>query len=99
MLYAAYVCQPDGDYHDLEAVIEAISPHEAARRAFELAGIHPDDEFPQILIVQDADVHVFTRDDKGCAVTWDADLPRQIRRGPASAIVYVDQLEQDRRRE
>lgn len=65
MRYAAYLCQPDGSHRDLEAVVEAGSPDEAARRAFELAGVHPDDEFPQILIVPDAEVQVFTRDDSG----------------------------------
>lgn len=33
------------------------------------------------------------------AVTWDADLPRQMRSGPGSAIVYVDQAELDRLQE
>ena len=90
MRYAAYLCMPDGDYHDLEEVIEADSPREAAQQAIELAGIHPDDEFPQLLVVPDEEVHTFTRDDVGRAVTWDADLPRQIRKGPARVIVWFD---------
>jgi hypothetical protein len=66
---------PDA-YRDLEVVIEAADPRLAAARAFELAGVHPDEEFPQLLVVPEVQVHVYTRDDAGKAVTADEDLPR-----------------------
>lgn len=85
--FAAYLVLPDGTYRDLELVTEAPNPRAAARRAFELAGIHRDEEFPQVLIVPDDQVYVFGRDDSGAAVTPDEDLPRLIKRGPQTVVL------------
>ena len=90
MRYAAYLLQSDSSYRDLEDTFEAESPREAAQQAFDMLGareLHPDEEFPQLIVVPDAEVHVFTRDDGGRAVTTTEDLPRLMARGPRTSTV------------
>src|SRR5215472_18790341 len=73
--YSAFVALSDGPgrYQELEQTIEADDPRAAAQRAIDLAAIHPDDQFPIILIVEEGQVAVFSRDDGGGAVTPDED--------------------------
>ncbi len=63
--YSAFVALNDGlgHYQELEEVIQAADPR-SAQRAIELAAIHPDDQFPVILMVEERDVSVFSRDDE-----------------------------------
>jgi hypothetical protein len=55
-------------------------PRHAAQQVIDRLQVHPDEEFPELLIVPEDQVHVFTRDDDGRAVTPDEDVPRLIRR-------------------
>jgi hypothetical protein len=87
--FVGYEGGPLGAYRYLEEVIEASDTREAARRAFELAGLHPDEEFPELLIVPEDQVHIFTRDDEGAAVTFEEDLPRLLRKGPKASLGHL----------
>src|SRR5260370_8589789 len=87
MRFAAYLLQTDNSYRDLELTIEAESPHEAAQQAFDGLALHPDEQFPQLLVVPDHQVHVFTRDDEGRAVTVNEDMDRVMAKGPKTASV------------
>jgi hypothetical protein len=91
--YSAFVALSDGPgrYQELEEVIEAPDPRAAAQRAIDLAAIHPDDQFPVILIVEERDVSVFSRDDDGQAVTPTEDFPRLLEKGPT--IVDIGTME------
>ncbi len=88
--YSAFVALGDGPghYQELEEVIEAPDPRAAAQQAIDLATIHPDDQFPVILIVEEQAISIFSRDDDGQAVTPDEDFPRLLAKG--SAVSYVD---------
>jgi hypothetical protein len=89
--YSAFVAVDDGPgrYQELEELIEAPDPRGAAQRAIELAAIHPDEEFPIVLVVEESQVATFSRDDSGLAVTPDEDFPRQLPKGPATIFVRV----------
>ncbi len=87
MRFAAYLLLTDNSYRDLEQTIEADSPREAAQQAFDRLVLHPDEQFPQLLIVPDEQVHVFTRDDEGRAVTTTEDAPRMMAQGPKTVSV------------
>ncbi len=78
-----------GRYQELEETIEADDPRAAAQRAIDLAAIHPDDQFPVILIVEEGQVAVFSRDDDGRAVTPDEDFPRLLEKGPNVVDVHL----------
>jgi len=93
--YSAFAALSDGPghYQELEDVIEADDPRSAAQRAIDLATIHPDDQFPVILIVEEGAVSVFSRDDDGRAVTPDEDFPRLLAKGPN--LVDVHPAEED----
>jgi hypothetical protein len=93
MRYAAYLCLADGTYRDLEQTFEARGPREAARQAFDQLDLHRDEEFPELLVVPDDQVHIFTRDDQGRAVTVTEDMPRAMARGPRSVVVALDPAE------
>jgi hypothetical protein len=88
--YSAFITLDTGPghYQELDNVIEAADPRSAARRAIELAAIHPDDQFPVILIVEERDVSIFTRDDDGQAVTTDEDFARLLAKGPDVMILH-----------
>ncbi len=94
MRYAAYLMLTDDSYRDLEETIEAESPSAAAQETFDHLALHPDEQFPQLLIVPDDQVHVFTRDDKGQALTTTEDVPRMIAKGPKTATItfYANEL-------
>ena len=77
-----------GHYQELEEPIEAADPSTAAQRAIEQSAIHPDDQVPVILIVEERHVSVFSRDDDGQAVTPDEDFPRLLAKRPQAAYVY-----------
>ena len=89
--YSAFVALSDGPgrYQELEQTIEADDPRAAAQRAIDLAAIHPDDQFPVILIVEEEAVSVFSRDDDGRAVTPDEDFPRLLEKGPNVVDVHL----------
>jgi hypothetical protein len=89
--YSAFVALSDGPgrYQELEDTIEAEDPRAAAQRAIDLAAIHPDDQFPVILIVEERDVSVFSRDDAGKAVTSKEDFPRLLAKGPNVVDVHM----------
>jgi hypothetical protein len=88
--YSAFVALSDGRgrYQELEELIEADGPRAAAQQAIDRAAIHPDDQFPVILIVEERHVSVFSRDDDGRAVTPDEDFPRLLAKGPDHIEVY-----------
>ncbi len=88
--YSAFVALSDGPgrYQELEATIEAPDPRRAAQRAIDLAAIHPDDQFPVILIVEERNVSVFSRNDDGQAVTPDEDFSRLSAKGPDTIGIY-----------
>jgi hypothetical protein len=85
-----------GRYQELEELIEAPDPRTAAQQAIKLVHIHPDEEFPIVLVVEESQVAVFSRDDAGLAVTPDEDFPRQLRKGPTTIFVRVPADELDR---
>ena len=89
--YSAFVALSDGPgrYQELEQTIEAEDPCAAAQRAIDLAAIHPDDQFPVILIVEEHDVSVFSRNDEGRAVTSEVDFPRLLAKGPNVVDVHM----------
>jgi hypothetical protein len=89
--YSAFIATNDGPghYQEVEETIEATDPRAAAQRAIDLAAIHPDDEFPVILIVEEGHVAVFSRDDDGRAVTPEEDLPRLMEKGPNLVDVHL----------
>lgn len=89
MYYAVYLLSGDL-YEDLEGTIEAQNPREAAQRAFDQLDIHADEQFPQLIVVPAEEVHVFTRDESGQAVTIMEDLPRMIAKGPRYSVVRFD---------
>jgi len=93
MRHAIYLCTADGSYRDLERTFEAPDARTAAQQAFDLLDLHLDEEFPELLVVPDDHVQVFTRDDSGKAVTTTEDLPRSIARGPRFTIVRFDLME------
>src|SRR5215472_15786486 len=93
MRYALYLLQDDGSYRDQETTVEADSPRQAAQLAFDQLGLHPDEQFPQLLVVPDQHVHVFSRDGRGQAVTMDEDSDRMIAEGPRTVIVSFDPAE------
>ena len=82
--YSAFVALSDGPgrYQELEETIDASDPRAAAQRAIDLAAIHPDDQFPVILIVEERSISIFSRDDAGRAVTAEEDFPRLMEQGP-----------------
>jgi hypothetical protein len=82
-----------GRYQELEETIEADDPRAAAQRAIDLAAIHPDDQFPVILIVEEGHVAVFSRDDDGRAVTPDEDFPRLMEKGPHVVDLHLAEEE------
>lgn len=82
-----------GRYQELEETIEAVDPRAAAQRTIDLAAIHPDDQFPVILIVEEQHVTVFSRDDDGRAVTPDEDFPRLLAKGPHVVDVHLAEQE------
>jgi hypothetical protein len=88
--YSAFVALSDGPgrYHELEETIEAPDPPSAAQRAIDRAAIHPDDQFPVILIVEERNVSVFSRNDSGRAVTPEEDFTRLMAKGPDMVDVY-----------
>ena len=90
--YAAYVAlaDPPGAYRDLELTIEAESPRDAARQAFELADLRAQGEWPEILVVPDDQVHVFLLDEHGRTVTVDEDLRRLAAPRPRLVVVNAD---------
>lgn len=90
MRYAVYLLQDDGSYRDQEATFEADNPREAAQRAFDQLSVHPDEQFPQLLVVPDHHVHVFSRNDCGRAVAMDEDIDRMIAEGPRTEIVSFE---------
>ncbi len=90
MRYAIYVLQSNDTYRDLEDVFEAEGPRQAAQRVFDrldIGDLHPDEEFPQVIVVPDDHVHVFTRNDEGRAVTMSEDIRRLTTKGPCYATV------------
>ncbi|TMC05440.1 MAG: hypothetical protein E6J41_22090 [Chloroflexi bacterium] len=88
--YSAFVALSDGPgrYQELEDTIEAPDPRMAAQQAIDRAAIHPDDQFPVILVVEERHVSVFSRDDHGQAVTPNEDFPRLMAKGPDVIDVY-----------
>jgi hypothetical protein len=99
MRYAAYLLQVDDSYRDLELTVEADDPRQAAQRVFDqltIAELHPDELFPQLIVVPEAEVSVFTRNDEGRAVTLTEDLPRLIAKAPRTGTVtfYADGIEE-----
>jgi hypothetical protein len=88
--YSAFVALSDGPgrYQELEDTIEAPDPRSAAQRAIDRAAIHPDDQFPVILIVEERDVSIFSRNDDGQAVTPDEDFSRLMAKGPDMIDIY-----------
>jgi len=46
--------------------------------------IHSDDKFPQILVIEEAQIALFTRDDLGRAATNEEDRLRLLDRGPGT---------------
>ncbi len=88
--YSAFVALSDGPgrYQELEETIEAPDPRTAAQRAIDRAAIHLDDQFPVILIVEERNVSVFSRNDDGQAVTPDEDFPRLSAKGPDMIDIY-----------
>ncbi len=93
MRYAVYLCTADDTYRDLEQTFEAPNPRKAAQQAFDQLDLHPDEEFPEVLVVPDDQVHVFTRDDQGRAITLNEDMMRSMARGARFAIVSFDPME------
>ena len=89
--YSAFIALSDGPgrYQELEETIEADDPRAAAQRAIDLAAIHPDDQFPVLLIVEERDVSVFSRNDEGDAVTSTEDFPRLLAKGPNVVDVHM----------
>ena len=85
--YAAFIGLADGRYQALEDVVEADDPRGAANKVISLVAFHPEELFPEILVVPDDEVHVFTRDDAGRAATTDEDMPRLIEKGPRSVVI------------
>jgi hypothetical protein len=85
--YSAFVALSDGPgrHQELEELIEAEGPRAAAQRAIDRAAIHPDDQFPVILIVEERHVSVFSRDDDGLAVTPDEDFARLLAKAPTTS--------------
>lgn len=94
--YSAFVALNDGPgrYQELEETIEADDPRAAAQRAIHLAAIHPDDQFPVILIVEERDVSIFSRNDDGRAVTADEDFPRLLAKGPSLVDVHIAEVDE-----
>ncbi len=88
--YSSFVALSDGPgrYQELEGTIDAPNPRTAAQRAIDLAAIHPDDQFPVILIVEERNVFVFSRNDDGQAVTPDEDFSRLSAKGPDMIDIY-----------
>lgn len=98
MRYAAYLLQVDDSYRDLELTVEAADPRQAAQRVFDqlsTVDLHPDEAFPQLIVVPECAVSVFTRNDEGRAVTLTEDLPRMIAKAPRGATLtfYTDGME------
>ena len=90
--YSAFIALDNGPghYQELDELIDAPDPRSAAQRAIELAQIHPDEEFPQLLVIEERAVSIFTtRDDQGQAVTFDEDLPRLAAKGPETVVVHI----------
>jgi hypothetical protein len=87
--YSAFVATDDGPghYQEIEQVIDAPDPRSAAQQAIDVAAIDPDDQFPVILVVEEAAVSIFSRDDAGRAATPTEDFPRLLQRGPATVPV------------
>ena len=89
MRYAAYLLQNDDSYQDLELTIDADSPREAAQHVFDefgAADIHPDEQFPQLIVVPDEHVHVFTRGNHSGTDLLD----REWRAADAAVYVLAD---------
>jgi hypothetical protein len=88
--YSAFIALDTGPghYQELDELIEASDPRTAAQVAIELMAVHPDDEFPVILIVEEGNMAVFSRDDDGQPITPDEDWPRLLARGPGVVNVY-----------
>lgn len=95
--YTVLIGVDDGPdrYQELTDLIDAPNPRAAAQVVIDRGVIHPDDQFPQILVIEEATVAIFTRDDDGRAATDDEDLPRLVARGPATATI-CGQQEADR---
>lgn len=87
--YTVLIGVDDGPdrYQELTELIDAPNPRAAAQVVIDRGVIHPDDQFPQILVIEEARVAVFTRDDAARAATDDEDLPRLLARGPATATI------------
>jgi hypothetical protein len=83
-----------GHYQELEEVIDTADPRSAAQRAIELSAIHPDDQFPVILIVEERDVSIFSRDDDSLAVTSDEHFPRLLAKGPDVICIHPRALDE-----
>ena len=90
--YSAYVSVDIGPGHnqEIDELIEAPDPRAAAQRAIEIARLHPDEQFPVILVVEEEDVSIFSRDDEGRAVTPGEDWPRLVAKGPQTIHVQGD---------
>jgi hypothetical protein len=86
-------------YQAVEEIIEAADAREAAGTVIELAHLHPDDLFPEILIVPEDKVAIFTRDDCGNAVTFEEDFPRLLAKGPKTVVMRFDRDELERLRD
>ena len=77
-------------YQELPELVEAPDPRAAAQLVIDSGVVHPDEQFPQILIIEEAQVGVFTRDDEGRAATDEEDFARLVREDPAAAESRTD---------
>jgi hypothetical protein len=97
----AFIGLDDGPsrYQAVEEVIEAADAREAAGMVIQLAHIHPDDLFPEILVIPEDQVAIFTRDDCGNAATFEEDFPRLMAKGPKTVVVRFDPDDLERLRD
>lgn len=88
--YTALIGIDDGPdrYQELTEPIEAADPRAAAQLIIDRGVIHPDDQFPQILVIEEAQVAIFTRNDRGRAATAEEDFARLLAHGPATATIF-----------
>src|SRR5437660_11724302 len=67
--YSAFLALDNGDYREVDELIEAPDSRTAAQRLIASDVIEPGDDFPVILIVEELAISVFTCDRLGRVVT------------------------------
>lgn len=76
--YSAFIALANGDYREVDWLIEAPDPQTAAQQVIDANVLDPKDDFPLVLIVEEQAVSVFTHDRQGQVASPAADIDRRL---------------------